>query len=455
LQARETKQSRASRFIIVLLCASIVVSALAYGTVHIWALAVFYAGATLAVLIWLVDAIASRQLRWNASGLQLPIIGAIILGLIQLLPLRDVSSIPTLAYSPIKTLSLDPYATRFAIVWLIALFFYFVVALVYIDSVRRMRLVVRTIIIFGFLLAVFGIIQKFLGPTKIYWLREPHQSVPFGPFINSHHFAAYMEMAMALPLGLLFTGAIERERRLLYVFVAVVMAIALILTMSRGGMISMAAQIVFLAVVTRNQKDVEKEVGSKRKFFLRSLTVRVGLAFTLVSAIFLGAFFLGGERSVNRLLGTVSLDDPTMGRTQFWGTTIKIIRAHPIIGVGLGAYGVAYTRYDTWNGTFRVEQAHNDYLQVLACAGVVGALLGLWFLITLFRKGFKQIRVRDPWRRGVATGALTGCFAVLVHSFFDFPLQTTANSLLFLILVVLATRTESQGAQIRSRRKSQ
>jgi hypothetical protein len=45
----------------------------------------------------------------------------------------------------------------------------------------------------------------------------------------------------------------------------------------------------------------------------------------------------------------------------------------------------------------------------------------------------------DPFRRGVATGALVGCFAVLVHSFFDFTLHTAANSLLFLTLAALAT----------------
>jgi hypothetical protein len=39
----------------------------------------------------------------------------------------------------------------------------------------------------------------------------------------------------------------------------------------------------------------------------------------------------------------------------------------------------------------------------------------------------------------VATGALAGCFAVLVHSFFDFTLHTPANALLFLVLAALAT----------------
>jgi O-antigen ligase len=100
---------------------------------------------------------------------------------------------------------------------------------------------------------------------------------------------------------------------------------------------------------------------------------------------------------------------------------------------------VVYTGYDSRNGLFRLEQAHNDYLQVLSDGGIVGAALGLFFVVGLFRVGFARRESQDRFRRGVATGALAGCFAVLVHSFFDFTLHTPSNALLFLILAALAT----------------
>jgi O-antigen ligase len=86
-----------------------------------------------------------------------------------------------------------------------------------------------------------------------------------------------------------------------------------------------------------------------------------------------------------------------------------------------------------------LEQAHNDYLQTLADGGLLGGILGIAFLIILFGKGFARRETDDKFRRGVATGALAGCFAVLIHSFFDFTLHTTSNALLFLILAALAT----------------
>ncbi len=119
--------------------------------------------------------------------------------------------------------------------------------------------------------------------------------------------------------------------------------------------------------------------------------------------------------------------------------TLDVIKAYPLVGSGLGSFSVIYTRYDSRNGVFRLEQAHNDYLQTLADGGLLGGILGIAFLVILFGQGFARRETDDKFRRGVATGALAGCFAVLIHSFFDFTLHTTSNALLFLILAALAT----------------
>jgi O-antigen ligase len=165
---------------------------------------------------------------------------------------------------------------------------------------------------------------------------------------------------------------------------------------------------------------------------------------------------LGGSSVFSRFLGTVNAEDPTTGRAHFWAVTADIIKHHPIVGAGVGAYGVLYSQYDSRDGQYRLEQAHNDYLQVLADGGIIGAILGLVFIVVLFRMGFARRETHDDFRRGVSTGALAGCFAVLVHSFFDFTLHTTSNTLLFLVLAALATmdsRIEREGRR-RKRRRS-
>jgi O-antigen ligase len=451
----------ASRFIILTLCLAVVLSTLAFGTVHPWSLGFFQAGAGLVVILWAVDAWRTRRLRLSRNLLQLPLVGLFVVGLVQLMPFGGAGeAVGGLANAPARTLSLDPYGTRFVLLQLGSLVIYFCAALVYIDSPGRLRLFVRVVTIFGFLLALFGMFQYFTNPSQIYWFRQPQFAIPFGPFINRHHFAGYMELTLALPLGLLVSGAIAVERRLLYIFAVVIMSAALVLTGSRGGILSLGAEVLFIAAIAglvRRQKSKgeaeEGDVAAQSR--VRAALVRVGGGFALVVALLAGAVWLGGEESLARLFGTVSADDPTSGRVQFWQGTWGAIKEYPLLGAGLGAFSVVYTRHDVLNGETRLEQAHNDYLQILSDAGIVGGALGLFFVLMLFRYGFSRINARDKFRRGVAAGALAGCFAVLVHSFFEFSLHMASNALLFLLLAALATlngRVEEPDTKRRSRR---
>ena len=447
-----------------MLCLAVVLSTLAFGAVQSWALGFFQAGAGLVAILWAVDAWRTRRLRLSRNLLQLPLVGLFVVGLVQLLPFGGAGEgVGGLTNAPASTLSLDPYATRFVLLQLGSLIIYFSAALVYTDSPSRLRLLVRVVTIFGFLLALFGMFQYFTNPAQIYWFRQPKFALPFGPFINRHHFAAYMELTLALPLGLLASGAIAVERRLLYLFAVVIMSAALVLTASRGGIVSLGAEVLFVAAVAglaRGRKDkgeaVSEEGGAASESRVRDALVRVGIGFAFVVALLAGAAWLGGEESLARLFGTVSADDPTSGRVQFWQGTWGVIKEYPLLGAGLGAFSVAYTRHDVLNGATRLEQAHNDYLQVLSDAGIVGGALGLFFIFMLFRYGFSRFNSKDKYRRGVAAAALAGCFAVLVHSFFDFSLHMTSNALLFLLLAALATmngRVEEPDTKRRSRRK--
>lgn len=432
------KHTLASRFVFLLICVAIVLSALAYGTVHYWALELFNLGALTILVLWIVDAWNLGNFRLSGNPLQFPVFGIIVLGLIQLLPLREIPSSGIAPFGLSHSLSLDPNSTRLVLVQLTTLLIFFAATLVFTDTPHRLRLLVRTIIIFGFGLALFGLTQSFTAPTKVYWVRELNQSTAFGPFINRHHFAGYMELTIALPLGLLFAGAVDKEKRLIYLFVAGLMGVALVMTSSRGGIISLVAEVLFFTAVTafwRKDRDHKGRKSSR----IRGAAIRIGLAAALLVGLFVGVIMLGGELSVTRLIDSVNTDDPTTGRAHFWAVTIEIIKAHPILGTGLGAFGVIYTRFDSRNGLFRLEQAHNDYLQIFSDAGIIGAALALIFVALLFYKAFVRMKSRDDFRRGVALAALGGCFAVLVHSFFDFTLHTTSNALLFLVLAAMAT----------------
>src|SRR4030095_745594 len=123
-------------------------------------------------------------------------------------------------------------------------------------------------------------------------------------------FAGYMELTIALPLGLLFAGSVDKEKRLLYLFAAGLMGIALVMTSSRGGIISLVAEILFFVVVTSLWRPNSNERHS-RQGRLKGVLIRVGLGASLLVALFIGVLAFGGEFSIARFIDSVNTDDPT------------------------------------------------------------------------------------------------------------------------------------------------
>src|SRR5690348_10612066 len=159
------RHTLASRFAFLLICVAIVLSALAYGTVHYWALGLFNLGALTILILWAVDSWNLGTLRISRNLLQLPLLGVLALGIVQMLPLRQISSGGATAIPLVNTLSLDPNSTRLVLVQLAGLLIFFAATLVFVDTPHRLQLLVRTITVFGFLLAILGLTQSFTSPT--------------------------------------------------------------------------------------------------------------------------------------------------------------------------------------------------------------------------------------------------------------------------------------------------
>lgn len=437
--------SRLNKTAFFLLFAVLVVSTLAYGGVDIWTLSFLSVLAAALGCVWLADGWKARALLFSNSALQLPLLGLAVIGLIQLLPLRDRGISSDLVNMPVSAaLTLDPFATKFFVIQVAIYSLFFAAALTFINHRYRLRKVVLFIIIFVAVVAFFGILQKLANLDSIYGLRLTPQSIPFGPFVNQHHFAALMEMASGLTLGLLFGKATGKANRPLLIIAGILMGIAIIFTGSRGGLISFI--VVVGIVIAINFFSGETKVKTPEKdgahfIYSRPKLMMLAAGSALIVFIFVVVFLLGGEQSVIRGVGLQTGGiDFTTGRTHFWAIALRIFWDHPILGAGLDAFGNAFPPYDSWAGIFRVEQAHNDYLQILADAGIVGFLCVAAFIFLFFKKSVSVIRgSADVFRRNTAVGALAGCCGILVHSFFDFPLRTPANAFFFLTLVTLAT----------------
>jgi O-antigen ligase len=265
--------------------------------------------------------------------------------------------------------------------------------------------------------STYGILARVRFGSLLYG-RIPVPTVsPFGPFVSKNRFAGYVGMAALLALGLAvglarrgggreWTSGRRAGGVVLALVAALAMALGVLVSLSRGGAVSLAAGVLAFLALRAWQRRGEGGLGP----FLPSLAVAVALATLLLFAL--------PPQAHERLR---SLAD-TSFRLDTWRDTLRMASSSPWVGQGLGSFEEAYPRFKRGHGELRVEHAENDYLEALAEAG----LLGLSFAVAaLFL---------------TAARALAGLVALLVHSAFDFNLRIPSNAILaaFLASVVAA-----------------
>ncbi|KXK07305.1 MAG: Lipid A core - O-antigen ligase-like enzyme [Acidobacteria bacterium OLB17] len=336
--------------------------------------------------------------------------------------------------------TLDPYATRLFTFRLGVYLLFFLAALAVITTPARLTFTRIVIVLFGGILAFGSILQRMAAIEPIFGIRETPQAIPFGPFVNQHHFAAFMVMVCGLAFGVIFDRRAESNRKVVNIGVAAVCGSALLMTMSRGAWLAASVTLLVVLAATYATRDRKHSAAGRRRLLVPILSAVILIGATLGLALFLG----GDDLNLSLAGHGSDAEGFSSGRTHFWAVAMQVFAAHPIAGAGLDSFAVAFTKFDTWDGRFRIERAHNDYLQVLADGGVIGFLCLASFIAILFRKGVENIRFASTEHRSVAIGAFAGCVGVLVHSFVDFPLRTPSNAFFFLLLVVLAVvRTDS------------
>jgi Tfp pilus assembly protein PilF len=143
-------------------------------------------------------------------------------------------------------------------------------------------------------------------------------------------------------------------------------------------------------------------------------------------------------------LGVTEVDKAvsTNARFHMYRNTIDMIKDNFLVGVGFGNFKYVYPRYRDrveWalSGlNTRVEQAHNEYLQIFSEVGLIGLLAFLWILTGIGRMVLEIVRMKAFSSRGMVGLALaTGITGALVQSFFDFNLQNPASGVAFWIMV--------------------
>lgn len=192
----------------------------------------------------------------------------------------------------------------------------------------------------------------------------------------------------------------SRERISAGLFAAVTVA-AVVMSGSRGG------EVALLAIVAG--------VGAFHPLRLRLIG----------GASLLALVAVGVSRQVRqRILVELRPGDPNNTvnlRLPLWQSTLRMLRAHPLVGGGLDGFHAAVQPYKVAGFIERdVNYPHDFVLTFWSETGLLGLVAFLWLLVQAVRTALTGLR-SEPWVRTLSIGLLGALLAVVVHGLVDVP----------------------------------
>jgi O-antigen ligase len=311
---------------------------------------------------------------------------------------------------------------------------------------KRLPSAMKPLILLLILLAgietCIGLIQSLGGVDYIGSYHRGLGRQATGTFINHNHYAGFLNMVIPLAAGILVYGFPGRVRKYslpseVYsgVWIGIIgvslMALAVLLSLSRAGSATLLGTLAFLAVLILISRQ------RRTHMTLSSLTPALIVLMSLLLA-----FGLGLDALMTRFY---RLEGSWQDRSTVYRDTLRLISDNPLAGVGPGMYQWRFRPYQTLSAGTWWKHAHSDYLQVAAEWGVPAALLFWGFVVWSLCKSVRGFLVaRSSWTRGTLLGTAGAIFSIMLHGLVDFNLHIPANLMVFCVLLGLVWRLDQE-----------
>lgn len=345
-----------------------------------------------------------------------------------------------LCFQLMAGVTVTPYVTTDFLLRSAALVAFFLLALLLIRSRRRLQLLAWLIVVSGTFQAFYGGLMTLSDLEYGFFIEKEHyRGVATGTFVNRNHLAGYLEMSLAVGVGLLLSGVSESSastlkqrihnvvrwvlssKMQLRVLLAI-MVVGLVLTHSRMGN---TAFFISLFVSGCFWLLLEKKKSKRVVLFLLTTLFIIDVAIV-------GSWF-GIEKVVDRLEQTAVASE---SRDEVVRDSLLYLNDFMYTGSGGGTFEHVFPQYRGIDIDSDYDYAHNDFIQFAVETGLIGvSLLGLLVISSIFVSIRVMRKGRRSLHRGMAFASFMGVIAIMIHSGVDFNLQIPANAMLFMLLL--------------------
>jgi len=296
----------------------------------------------------------------------------------------------------------------------------------------KFRTVAVAVTVVSIIASIYGIAQFFniISPPIDPWGRpNPASTMGLTNFTTDY-------FVMVIPLILTAFLTAQKNKYIQYsTYIGLLLAIAyIIIGKNRAGWIALLSSLpLYVVLFNKYKRDLHLTSDTRHLLFYTGIAI----IFAIIMAI---GFTKTGTELVQRGESIFNLHYPSNAfRILVWESTIKGIKDNPVFGIGLGNYPINIPLYEVdalktidWQDLRYLNNAHNEYLQIMFELGIIGFLCFLWFIIEIFVAGIKSIQDAEDSMQGLWNIALiTGIVAALVSALFTFNLENPASAIMF------------------------
>lgn len=318
--------------------------------------------------------------------------------------------------------SVNKYAWLDKAACLLALFTFFYGALFfsYLDK-NSVKKITTAALASALISAIYGIMQTagidFVSYQTTFGGRAA------STFGNPNFLAGHMILVIPI-CAALAAGADSKIGKAGFGLLALVTALAMLFTQTRGAYIGFGVSVLVVALLFGRDREKRKPA------------IAVVVTAVLCAALYLGLSD-GAMKRVTDFVG--GRDDAGAIRFSLWKNALYMVKEMPLLGTGAGNFRIIYPYYQSrsmkpemYQSTdiYKSAHTHNDYIQFSAEYGLIGA--GAFFVF-VFLPAVYLVVIRR--RHGaLEIGAAAGMTAVAVHALFNFPFMIYPTAALFFTL---------------------
>jgi len=331
------------------------------------------------------------------------------------------------AWSSTTQLTLLPGSTRSFLLECIVLSLMYVLAVNVIVTPAAFNRLAYLLIANGTLISLLAFAQRLSSTEdKVYWSIGV-SGVAYGPFASRNYFPYYANICIGLCLGMLGSQVQKRQsllqnsKSIWLLACLATMMLAVLLSLSRGGTLSMFGAIACGGVVIYRNRGA----------------TRLGPLLWIVPGVLVVGGWLGGMVLQERFAKIGSDVGSENNRLPLWRGALEMVPGYPVFGTGADTFSMTELMTRTQP---KLPSAYDyltsSYLEALLEGGLARLGLTITLVVIISLGGLRQYRhYQGRSLSWLILGGLIGFWAVAMHSIVDFGMHVPSIALTMAVVV--------------------